>query len=163
MASAAPDLRARTDRLFWRKMIMKFRLLLKAIAPLLTVVATVSAAPTATAQARPTAETASPRNATPAEFARLAAEADTVILDVRTAGEFKAGRLKGAININYHGVDFAERLAALDKSKTYLVHCASGVRSLKACQKMSQMGFAKLVNLAGGLQSWSRAGLPLEK
>lgn len=103
------------------------------------------------------------RNVGAEEFAKLARQPDTVILDVRTAREFKAGHIKGAINLDVNGPDFEKSLAAMDKDKTYLVLCASGVRSVKACRKMAQMKFSKLVNLSNGFIGWQRAGLPVEK
>jgi phage shock protein E len=97
------------------------------------------------------------------EFAKLAQQPDTVILDVRTEREFKAGHIKGAINLDVNGPDFEKALAALDKTKTFLVHCAAGVRSVKACKKMAQMNFPKLVNLTNGFMGWQQAGKPVEK
>jgi rhodanese-related sulfurtransferase len=38
------------------------------------------------------------------------------------------------------------------------VHCAAGVRSRKACEKMEKMNFEKLYNLEGGYKAWEKAG-----
>ena len=55
--------------------------------------------------------------------AKLIAENDgAIILDIRTPDEFQRGHLKGALNIDYKAADYAEKLGALDKEKTYLVH-----------------------------------------
>ena len=37
-----------------------------------------------------------------------------------------------------------EEIAKLDKNKTYLVHCAVGGRSARACKKMEQLGFKSI-------------------
>jgi rhodanese-related sulfurtransferase len=103
------------------------------------------------------------KNVSVEEFARLAADKQNVILDVRTAAEFKAGHLAGAVNLDVNAADFEAKAAALDKSKTYLVHCASGVRSVKACEKLDRLNFPKLYNLLGGFRAWSQAGKPVEK
>ena len=103
------------------------------------------------------------RNATVQEFARLALDKDNVILDVRTPGEFEAGHLAGAVNLDVTAPDFLKRAGTLDKHKTYLVHCASGWRSAKACKELSQIGFASLYNLPGGYGAWIKAGEPVEK
>ncbi|MCX8156718.1 MAG: rhodanese-like domain-containing protein [Verrucomicrobiae bacterium] len=97
------------------------------------------------------------------EFARRAAEPGVVLLDVRTAREVKNGRIQGAVHLDLTAPDFEERLARLDKQATYLVYCASGVRSARACQKLQAMGFPRAFNLQGGLLAWQAAGLPLEK
>jgi rhodanese-related sulfurtransferase/thioredoxin-related protein len=98
-----------------------------------------------------------------AEFAKMAADKQNVILDVRTAQEFQAGHIAGAVNLDVTAAGFEQKVAALDKSKTYLVHCASGVRSVRACKKMTQLDFPHLYNLPGGFKAWAAAGEPVEK
>ena len=62
------------------------------------------------------------KNVGPEEFDKLRAQTNTVVLDVRTEKEFKAGHIPGAVNLDFNAPDFAKQAAALDKSKTYLVH-----------------------------------------
>lgn len=97
----------------------------------------------------------------PTEFQAKAQEAGVVLLDVRTAGEFNAGHLEGAINIDVEGMTFESELASLDKSKTYAVYCQSGRRSRIAIDTMNKAGFTKLFNLDEGIGSWQAAGLPV--
>jgi rhodanese-related sulfurtransferase len=47
---------------------------------------------------------------------------NVVVLDIRTPAEFARGHIKGAININSAGKDRDKQLAALDRSKTYVMH-----------------------------------------
>ena len=54
-------------------------------------------------------------------------------------------------------------MAKLDKDKFYLVYCAGGVRSARACKKMTGMGFKYLVDLAPGFKEWKAAGKAIEK
>jgi protein disulfide-isomerase len=79
------------------------------------------------------------KNLTVDEFAQMTANKTNVILDVRTAKEFESGHLPGALNLDVTAADFREKAAALDKSKTYLVHCAAGVRSAKACETLDHI------------------------
>jgi protein disulfide-isomerase len=97
------------------------------------------------------------------EFARMAADKQNVILDVRTPGEFSAGHIPGAVNLDYNAPDFQAKAATLDKSRTYLVHCAVGGRSVRACEKLSRLDFPNLYNLPGGFKAWAKAGQPVEK
>jgi len=106
---------------------------------------------------------ASYKNLSVDEFARMAADKRNVILDVRTATEFQAGHLPGAVNLDFNAPDFEAKAALLDKSRTYLVHCASGGRSVKACEKLGRLDFPKLYNLPGGFKAWAQAGKPVEK
>jgi rhodanese-related sulfurtransferase/thioredoxin-related protein len=109
------------------------------------------------------APTAAYKNLSMDEFARMAADKQNVVLDVRTPGEFSAGHIPGAVNLDYNAPDFQAKAAALDKSKTYLVHCAVGGRSVRACEKLSRLDFPNLYNLPGGFKAWAKAGQPVEK
>lgn len=103
------------------------------------------------------------RNVSIDEFDKLRTSKTNVILDVRTEKEFKAGHIPGATLVDINSPDFNEKIAKLDKSKTYLVHCAAGGRSAKACKKLEAAGFANLVHLPDGFQGWKKAGKPIEK
>jgi thioredoxin len=85
------------------------------------------------------------------------------LLDVRTAGEFNNGYLKGALQANYNNTkEFTERVSALDKSKPVYVYCLSGGRSAAAADWMRSNGFVNVVELSGGINAWRNAGKPLE-
>lgn len=97
------------------------------------------------------------------EYDKLRTATNTVILDVRSAAEFEKGHIPGATNIDISSAKFAERIGALDTNKTYLVNCAVGMRSARACKKMEAMGFANLYDLGGGFDGWKQAHKPVEK
>lgn len=78
---------------------------------------------------------------------------EAVLLDVRTAAEFKSGTLPGAVNLDFMSPSFKSNIARLDKSKTYFVFCRSGNRSGQACKLMYQTGF-DVRNLLGGIGAW---------
>ena len=96
-----------------------------------------------------------------ADFQAKAAETGVVLLDVRTAGEFAAGHIDGALNIDVEGMTFEGEIKSLDPSKTYAIYCQSGRRSRIAVETMSNAGFTKLFNLDQGIASWTNAGLPV--
>ena len=97
------------------------------------------------------------------EFDKLRSNTNAVLLDVRTPEEFASGHIPGAKNIDINSLDFEKKVGELDKSKTYLVNCASGGRSARACGKLSKLDFPKCYNLAGGIHAWEKAGKPVEK
>ncbi len=103
------------------------------------------------------------KNVSVEEFDKLRGEKKNQVLDVRTAQEFSEGHIPGAINMDINGPDFDKKVAALDKDKTYLVNCAGGGRSARACGKMNQLNFPHLYNLEKGFKSWEKAGKPVEK
>lgn len=100
----------------------------------------------------------------PADFKqKLAANPAAVLLDVRTPEEVAEGALPGAVNINFNAPDFKEKIAGLDKSKSYFVYCKVGGRSGKAATLMNESGFQEVHNLKGGYDAWVEEGLEVKK
>jgi rhodanese-related sulfurtransferase len=97
------------------------------------------------------------------QFDKMRVQKDTVVLDVRTPREFKQGHVPGAVNMDINNPQFRQSLEKLDKSKTYLVHCARGVRSARAAKLMSSIGFTSLFDYHGGFDEWKMSGKPIEK
>lgn len=86
------------------------------------------------------------------EVEHLKNNENTLVLDVRTDEEYISGSYKDAIHIPLD--DLRKRLNELDKSKTYLVYCKTGLRSYIACRILSQNGF-KVKNITGGYHFYS--------
>ncbi len=85
------------------------------------------------------------------------------LLDVRTAGEYKNGHLKNALQADwFNKQQFEDRTKYLDKSKSVLVYCASGIRSEQAAKWLLKQGFAEVFNLQGGTSAWQLQGKQLE-
>ena len=93
------------------------------------------------------------------EVAAFAKEIKTTpkpqILDVRTPEEFAGGRIDNATNIDWQGENFVKSTEKLDKNKPVYVYCRSGKRSLKASEKLEELGFKKIYNLDGGYLKWN--------
>ncbi|MBG8553509.1 rhodanese-like domain-containing protein [Hymenobacter guriensis] len=102
------------------------------------------------------APTPPPPDVTPAKAAKLIRKQQVVVLDVRTPEEYAASHLAGARNVNFKAADFAQQVATLDTTKTYLLYCASGNRSSKAAVVLRQQGVRKVVN-AGALKDLQAA------
>ena len=88
---------------------------------------------------------------------------EIVVIDLRTETEFKAGHIAGAKNIDFLGSDFAKQIGALDKTKTYLVHCGSGRRSTKSLEVFQAQKIFSILHLNEGFKAWEAAGKPVEK
>ena len=86
--------------------------------------------------------------------------ADFIIIDVRTPGDFSIGHLQNAININYYDADFSLQIAALDHNKMYLLYCAAGSRSTATFNMMQTQNFREAYNMLGGINGWISAGYP---
>jgi len=71
-----------------------------------------------------------------------------VILDVRSAGEYSGGHVKGSLNIPVNVLQ--SQVAKLKKDKPIITCCASGMRSASARSILLSSGFTEVYN--GG--SW---------
>ena len=85
-----------------------------------------------------------------------------MVLDVRTADEFAAGHVPGAINVSHDQlpVKLAE-LSAL-KDKQVVLYCRSGRRTALAEQTLRGAGFTKLLHLEGDYLAWEAEKRPDE-
>ncbi len=91
-----------------------------------------------------------------------AGDPPVLVLDVRTAGEFAAGHVPGAVNIAYD--QLAARIAEIDAARDtdIVVYCRSGRRAGIAIEVLEEAGFKSLSQLEGDFPAWSAAGLPVE-
>ena len=74
------------------------------------------------------------------------------VIDVRTAEEFAAGHVQGAINLDVENGAFEAALNGLDKEAQFSLYCRSGRRSAIAADLMAKAGFTKVTDL-GTLES----------
>jgi len=81
--------------------------------------------------------------------------ADHVLIDLREQIELDvSGILPGALHIPLNSL--RDRLAELDRSRTYVVYCAAGLRGYIAYRILVQHGF-KALNLSGGFMTYAWA------
>ncbi|WP_035655369.1 rhodanese-like domain-containing protein [Flavobacterium filum] len=90
------------------------------------------------------------------EYKTLISKEKVQLVDVRTPGEYSAGAIFGAVNIDVtNDAVFEKEIQKLDKSKPVYIYCRSGARSQKAAKKMSEMGFTSIIDLQGGYMAWN--------
>jgi adenylyltransferase/sulfurtransferase len=91
---------------------------------------------------------------TPEEFAERAARGERVrLIDVREPEEFELARVEGAELMPLSR--FNEWAGGLDAEEEIVFMCHHGIRSAQVCAVLARSGFAKLYNLAGGIDRWS--------
>ncbi len=95
------------------------------------------------------------------EFKKVIESKSVLLIDVRTDGEFKAGHIGGAINIDVNNPDFVSLVKSKFKVKSLALYCRSGNRSKMAASKLSEMGVT-IYELNSGFKDWVQAGLPVE-
>jgi molybdopterin/thiamine biosynthesis adenylyltransferase/rhodanese-related sulfurtransferase len=90
---------------------------------------------------------------------RLAAGDPPVLVDIRELWELERGRIADSVHIPMRELD--EKLEPYRK-RSIVLYCAHGNRSLRAAKALSERGYGAVVSLAGGIDAWGKAGLPLE-
>eukprot|EP00250_Pteridium_aquilinum_P006755 c16604_g1_i1 orf=256-828(+) len=112
----------------------------------------------------------SPIRAVPVQVAHELLNAGHRYLDVRTAEEFAAGHVEGAVNIPYMykvGTGLTKNLRFLEdvgdkfgKDDEVVVGCQMGKRSQMAAGELVAAGFTGITDMAGGYMAWVQSGMP---
>jgi len=97
----------------------------------------------------------------PLEAVNLINREDAVVVDLRPAAEFAGGHITAAMNIPQ--IEFAGARDKLERyrSQPLLVCCGSGTQSSAAVRQLRGWGFDRAQSLAGGINAWRAANLPL--
>ena len=103
------------------------------------------------------------RKISPQEVVNLMNHENAKVIDVRSAEEFAKGHLTDAVSMPI--ADLEKNINKLNKFKTkpVIVVCNTGQASLKAGLTLTQQGFTQVYAIAGGINGWSKSGLPLTK
>lgn len=86
-----------------------------------------------------------------------------LLVDVRSREEFEGGHVLDARHLPQEEVAGAGESLKKYRDKPVIVCCESGMRSGAAARVLKAQGFAKVVNLRGGLAAWRTENLPLVK
>jgi rhodanese-related sulfurtransferase len=97
------------------------------------------------------------------EAVQMINQKNAVVLDVREAAEYSAGRIANAKQIPLS--QLSSKLKDLEKfkEKPIIVACRAGLRSAGAAKLLKKNAFNQVYQLKGGLTAWQQANLPLEK
>lgn len=114
------------------------------------------------------AANAAVRKITPTEARDMINEGNTLVVDVRDAGEVeKTGKIAGASNVSRGMLEFRAdpdspyHDKAFAKDKIVILYCASGGRSALAAKTLKDMGYDSVFNL-GAFKDWAESGGPVD-
>lgn len=101
------------------------------------------------------------KQVSPAEATLLMNREHGVLIDVRPASERQGGFIPKARLIALEALE--EKLAELDKYKArpIVLYAGGGKQAAKAHSLLRKKGFNQVFTLAGGIDGWKEAGLPL--
>ncbi len=87
------------------------------------------------------------------EFQEKAREDNAVVVDVRKPEEIAKGKLfEDALELNYFADDYREKVAQLEKDKTYLLYCQLGGRTVRSLDVFHENGLTAYC-LDGGVDA----------
>ena len=79
-------------------------------------------------------------------------KAGSILLDVRTPEEYRAGHIPGSKNIPLQILEQADTMLE-DKDAPLYLYCQSGARSSMAAALLRSMGFTQISDM-GGISGW---------
>ncbi len=86
-----------------------------------------------------------------------------VLIDVRTIGEYDAGYIPGAVNIDRGVLEFKIAKAEVwddlglyipEKTDKVILYCRTGNRSSLAAKALKELGYENAMSLQGGWEKW---------
>lgn len=92
---------------------------------------------------------------------KLKRAAAPVIVDVRSAAEYRSGHLPGALHLPFWLIPFRHRKLEVDRAQPVVVYCEHGPRALIAQQMLQKRGFAAVLLLRGHMHLWRREKRPM--
>ena len=94
------------------------------------------------------------------------------MIDVREPQEYAGGHIRGAVNIprgvlefeimTNPAVDFVTAKEPQVRDASIYLYCRSGGRSALAAESLERLGFTNVMSVAGGIQAWEAAQLPIQ-
>ena len=83
------------------------------------------------------------------------------LIDVRSTREYRALHPKDSISVPPEVIK--QDRVGLERDTEILVICMSGKRSLRQARKLTELGYTNVSNVAGGLNYWTKFGLPVKR
>jgi sulfur-carrier protein adenylyltransferase/sulfurtransferase len=98
----------------------------------------------------------------PADASEELAGGDAVLVDTREQNEWDEAHLEGATLVPPATVADRIEQVAPDRSQRVVLYCRVGNRSARAADLLeSELGYEDVASIAGGIEAWQQAGLPV--
>ena len=95
--------------------------------------------------------------------ARLSANHNSRLIDVREDNEWAAGHAAGAEHLGKGIIERDVETRVPDKWTELILYCGGGYRSALAADVLQKMGYTNVWSLAGGWRAWQESGAPITK
>lgn len=95
--------------------------------------------------------------------ARLSANPEARLIDVREDNEWQAGHAAGAQHLGRGIIERDIETQVPDKDAELILYCGGGYRSALAADNLQRMGYRNVYSMAGGWKAWKESGAPVEE
>ncbi|MBY6347287.1 rhodanese-like domain-containing protein [Providencia rettgeri] len=96
-----------------------------------------------------------------AEAVQMVNQKDAILIDLRSADQFKAGAIAQSRNIP--AADLDAKASALPKDKPVILVCDTGRSAPRSVAVLRKHGINEAYTLQGGIQGWLQSSLPVKK
>jgi rhodanese-related sulfurtransferase len=85
------------------------------------------------------------------------------LVDVREDGEWAAGHIRGARHMGRGVIERDIEKTLPDPGAEIILYCGGGFRSALSADSLRQMGYTRVLSMAGGWREWLASGGPTER
>ncbi|MGH8184619.1 MAG: rhodanese-like domain-containing protein [Rhodanobacteraceae bacterium] len=103
------------------------------------------------------------RELTPGALVQMINRGEPLVSDLSANADFEKGHITGSKHVAPSQFDPENKDLAKAKELQVVTVCKTGVESGKAAKRLVKAGFSNVATLAGGINAWKQADLPLAK
>ncbi|TAM94086.1 MAG: rhodanese-like domain-containing protein [Rhodanobacteraceae bacterium] len=103
------------------------------------------------------------RELTPGALVQMINRGEPLVVDLSAVADYEKGHIAGSRHVAPSQFDPENKDLAKAKDLQIVTVCKNGMESGKAAKRLVKAGFSNVATLAGGINAWKQADLPLAK
>ncbi len=103
------------------------------------------------------------RELTPGSLVQMINRGSPLVVDLSAFADFEKGHIMGSKHVAPSQFDPENKDLAKARDLQVVTVCRNGMESGKAAKRLVKAGFSNVATLAGGINAWKQADLPLAK
>ena len=95
------------------------------------------------------------------EAVRLMNTEDAIVVDTRSAADFKKSHILNAKHVPMAGIEERAKEISKNTDRTIICYCGIGNVAPQAVAKLRKLGYTRAYALKGGINAWQGDGMPV--
>lgn len=95
------------------------------------------------------------------EAVRLMNTDDAIVVDTRSAADFKKSHILNAKHVPMAGIEDRAKEISKNTERTIICYCGIGNVAPQAAAKLRKLGYSRAYALKGGINAWQADGMPV--